>query len=172
MTFKKIHILSKYWASLIAQVAKNPPAMQETLVWFLGWEDPLEKGQATHSSIFGFLLCLSCWRFCLQCRRPKFDPWVGKICWRRERPPTSVFWPRECHGPYSPWGLKESDTTECFYTGFLGGGGGKESVNAGLTGGVGSIPRWGRSAGRGNGSPFQYSCLENPMDRSLAGRSP
>ena len=32
------------WASLIAQLVKNPPAMQETLVWFLGLEDPLEKG--------------------------------------------------------------------------------------------------------------------------------
>ena len=31
------------WASLIAQLVKNPPAMQETLVQFLGWEDPLEK---------------------------------------------------------------------------------------------------------------------------------
>ena len=29
----------------------------------------------------------------------------------------------------------------------------------------GSIPRWGRSPGRGHGNPFQYSCLENPMDR-------
>ena len=33
-----------YWASLIAQLVKNPPAMQETPVQFLGWEDPLEKG--------------------------------------------------------------------------------------------------------------------------------
>ena len=40
-------------ASLIAQLVKNPPAMQETAVQFLGWEDPLEKGQATHSSITG-----------------------------------------------------------------------------------------------------------------------
>ena len=39
------------WASLVAQLIKNPPAMQETLVHFLGWEDPLEKGKATHSSI-------------------------------------------------------------------------------------------------------------------------
>ena len=38
-------------ASLIAQLVKNPSAMQETLVQFLGWEDPLEKGKATHSSI-------------------------------------------------------------------------------------------------------------------------
>ena len=39
------------WASLVAQLVKNLPAMQETWVWSLGWEDPLEKGKATHSSI-------------------------------------------------------------------------------------------------------------------------
>ena len=38
-------------ASLIGQLVKNLPAVQETLVRFLGWEDPLEKGTATHSSI-------------------------------------------------------------------------------------------------------------------------
>ena len=32
--------------------------------------------------------------------RPRFDPWVGKIPWRRERLPTPVFWPREFHGLY------------------------------------------------------------------------
>jgi len=42
----------------------------------------------------------------------KFNSWVGKIPWRRERLPTSVFWPREFHGVYSPWGHKELDTTE------------------------------------------------------------
>ena len=41
-----------------------------------------------------------------------FDPWVGKIPWRTERLPTPVFWPGEFHGVYSPWGRKESDTTE------------------------------------------------------------
>ena len=40
------------------------------------------------------------------------DPWVGTIPWRRERLPTPVFWPGEFHELYSPWGLKESDTTE------------------------------------------------------------
>ena len=45
--------------SLIAQRVKNPPAMQETLVQFLGWEDPLEKGQATHSSMLGLPWWLS-----------------------------------------------------------------------------------------------------------------
>ena len=39
------------WASLVAQVVKNPPAMQETWLQSLDWEDPLEKGKATHSSI-------------------------------------------------------------------------------------------------------------------------
>ena len=46
-------------ASLIAQLVKNLPAMQETPVWFLGQEDPLEKEQATHSSILGLPLWLS-----------------------------------------------------------------------------------------------------------------
>ena len=44
--------------------------------------------------------------------RPAFDPWVGKIPWSRERLPTPVFWTGEFHGLYSPWGRKESDTTE------------------------------------------------------------
>ena len=43
---------------------------------------------------------------CLQCRRPGFDPWVGKIPWRRERLPTPGFWPGEFHGLYSPWGYR------------------------------------------------------------------
>ena len=54
----------------MAQLLKNPPAMWETWVRSLGWEDPLEKGKATHSST---------------------------LAWRI---------------PYSPWGRKESDTTE------------------------------------------------------------
>ena len=39
------------WASLVAQQVKNPPAIQETWVRSLGWEDSLENGKATHSSI-------------------------------------------------------------------------------------------------------------------------
>ena len=49
---------NQHWASLIAQLVKNP-AMQETLIGFLGWEDPLEKGEATSSSILRFPLWLS-----------------------------------------------------------------------------------------------------------------
>ena len=39
------------WASLVAQLAKNPPAMRETWAQALGREDPLRKGTATHSSM-------------------------------------------------------------------------------------------------------------------------
>ena len=42
------------WASLVVQLVKNPPAMWETWVRSLGWEDPLEKGKATHSSILAW----------------------------------------------------------------------------------------------------------------------
>ena len=60
------------WVSLVAQLVKNSPAIWETWVQSLGWEDP----------------------------------------WRWERLPTPVFWLREFHGLYSPWGHKESDVTE------------------------------------------------------------
>ena len=42
------------WASVVAQLVKKLPAMQENWVWFLGWEDPLEKGKVTHSSILAW----------------------------------------------------------------------------------------------------------------------
>ena len=39
-------------------------------------------------------------------------PGLGRFPWRREKLPTPVFWPGEFYGQYSPWGCKESDTTE------------------------------------------------------------
>ena len=62
----------------MAQRLKLLPAMQETWVRSLGWEDPLEKEMATHSSI---------------------------LAWR-------IPWTEEHGGLHSPWGRKESDTTE------------------------------------------------------------
>ena len=59
------------WASLVAQLVKNPPAMRETWVQSLVWEDPR----------------------------------------RKERLPTSVFWPGEFYGLYSLWSHKNSDMT-------------------------------------------------------------
>ena len=50
-----IHYPLQYsWASLVAELVKNPPAMWETWVRCLGWEDPLEKGKATHSRILAW----------------------------------------------------------------------------------------------------------------------
>ena len=45
------HLIQYFGASLVAQLVKNPPAMREAWVQSLGWEDPLKKGKATHSSI-------------------------------------------------------------------------------------------------------------------------
>ena len=65
------------WASLVAQLVKNLPAMKETRVLSLGQEDPLEKGMATHFRI---------------------------LAWR-------IPWTEELVG-HSPWGHRESDSTE------------------------------------------------------------
>ena len=46
--------LQDSWASLVAQVVKNPPSMRKTWLRALGWEDPLEKGKATDSSILAW----------------------------------------------------------------------------------------------------------------------
>ena len=94
-------------ASLVAQLIKNPPAMQET--WF--------------------------------------NSWVGKIPWRKFRPPIPVF------------------------LGFPGGSTGKES--ACIRGDLSLIPRLERSPGGGHGNSPRYSCLDNPhRKRSLVGYNP
>ena len=88
-------------------------------------------------------------RICLQCRRPGFNPWVGKIPWRRERLLSPVSWPGEFHGLYSH---KELDTT--FTLAFPDNSVGEESTcNAGDPS---SIPGLGRSPGEELGYPLQY----------------
>ena len=62
----------------------------------------------------------------MQCRRPRFDPWVRKIPWRRKWQPTPVSLPGESHGQrnlvgYSPWGPKESDTEQLSLSHMCGG---------------------------------------------------
>ena len=53
LRLRKVKCLTR-WASLVAQLVKNPPAMWETWVLSLGREDPLEKGKGTHSSILAW----------------------------------------------------------------------------------------------------------------------
>ena len=52
--FVQTHGMYNSWASLVAQMVKNPPAMRETWVRSLGWEDSLEEGMGTHSSIIAW----------------------------------------------------------------------------------------------------------------------
>ena len=93
---KRTHVPSQ--ALLVAQLVKDLLAMPKTLVQVLGQEDILEKGQDPHSSVPGLPWCLSWWRIRLQCGRPGFDHWLGKIPWKREQLPTPAFWPEESHG--------------------------------------------------------------------------
>ena len=102
------------WASLVAQTVKNLPAMHETWVQALDWEDPLEKGTATHCSILA-------WRI----------PWmekpgrlqsvgshrVGHEWSDLAVAAAAIFLPGEFHeqrslAGHSPWGRKESSMTE------------------------------------------------------------
>ena len=65
------HPLQYSLASLVAQLVKNPSEMQETWVRSLSWEDSLEKGMATHSSILA-------WRIPLTEEPAGYSPWVCK----------------------------------------------------------------------------------------------
>ena len=72
--------------------------------------------------IFAFFTLPWWLRGCLQCERPGFDPWVGKISWRRKWRPTPVLLPGESHGRRSlvgPPGCKELDTTEQLHFHFI-----------------------------------------------------
>ena len=127
--------LNCIWASLVAQMVKNPPAMWETWVWLLGWEDPLEKGMATHSSIFA-------WRI----------PWTEEpgglhsIGWQRVRHDWSDL---ACtQGPSQLAQLVKNPPASA-----------RDRRDKGST------PGLGRSPGEGNDNPLQYSCLENSTDK-------
>ena len=127
-------------------MVKNPSAVWETWVWSLGWEDPLEEGMATHSSI-------SAWRIPMD-----RGAWQATGLqrfghdWATEgegngTPLQPVLLPGKSRGwrslvGCSPWGCKESDTTERLHFHF--------SLSC---------------IGDGNGNPLQCSCLENSRDR-------
>ena len=81
-------------------------------------DDSVDPGHREPLSVPLFCPCwLSGKESAFQCRRRGFNPWVGKIPWRRKWQPTPVFLPGESHGQrslvgYSPWGNKESDMTK------------------------------------------------------------
>ena len=118
-------------ASLVAQMVKRLPTMRETRVQS-PWEDLLEKEMTTHSSILAWKIP---WMEEPGRLQPMGSQRVGQdwatshshfpfIHWRRKWQPTPVFWPGESHGwrnlvGYSPWGCKDSDTTEWLHVLFL-----------------------------------------------------
>ena len=137
--------------------------MNETQLRFLGWEDPSQYSWAPLvAQLVKNLPAMQ-------------ETWVRKIPWRRDRLPTPVFWPGELYELYSPWGLRESDTTkwlthmsemEYLFLMYV-----RASLVAQLIKNppamretLISIPGLGRSAGEGNGYPLQYYGLENSMD--------
>ena len=90
------------WASLVAQLVKNPPTMRETWVRSLGWEDPLEKGKATYFTIlawrilgvpksrtrlsdFHFLLFFSSIDWVYRSQREPYDPSLAARRWGNEQ---------------------------------------------------------------------------------------
>ena len=99
---------------------RQAPCMES--LFFRGWNELiLRAADSLHYSLTVGPPGLPWWlrgqSVCLQCGRPRFDPWVRKILWRRKRPPTPVLLPGNSHGRrtlvgYSPWGRKELDTTE------------------------------------------------------------
>ena len=184
----------------MAQLVKNLPAVQETWVWSLGWEDPLARGMITHCSI-------------LALRIPRTQV-PGQLQFMGSQK-VQANWATNTHTWYilnkriscfpsnillqdvtisrSFFVFHDLDTFEKYngfhsdvwtwwclsnilliiYWGldFPGSWNGKESTCN--TGDLGLIPGLGRSPGRGHGNPFQYSCLENPHgQRCLAGYSP
>ena len=84
--------------------------MQETLVQFLGQEDLLEKGQATHSSILGLPFGSAGKESACNVGDLGSILRLGKSPGQRERLPTPVFWPGKFHGLYSPWNSPGQDT--------------------------------------------------------------
>ena len=102
-----------------------------------------DNGQVYGNSLHALTLIAQLLKNQLQCRRPLFDSWVGKIPWRRDRLPPPVI------------------------LGFPCGSAGKES--ACNVRDLGSIPGLGRSSGEGKGYPLQCSGLENSMDGIVHG---
>ena len=97
-----------YWASLIAWFVKNPPAMQETPVQFLGQEDPLEKGWATHSVFFGFPCGLAGKESACNSGDLGSIPGLGRPPGEGNGYDSSILAWRIPWAVYSPWGCRES----------------------------------------------------------------
>ena len=120
----------------MAQRLKRLPAMRETWVRSLGWEDPLEKEMAPHSSILA-------WKI------PRMEEPVGYSPRGRKESDTTERLHFRFHFRASEVALVVKNPP----------------TNAGDARDIGSIPGLGRTPGVGNGNTLQYSCLENSIGR-------
>ena len=152
-------------ASLVSQLVKDPSAMRETWVWSLNWEDPLEEGMATHSSILA-------WRISMD----------REIWWATVHPVTKSqtqlsYWAHSTLGHWTSLGFSlfishmEIIYNNIIYLtyrvvvcrGLLCSSDSKESAYT--SGDPGFIEGSERCPGEWNGNPLQYSCLENCTNR-------
>ena len=162
-------------ASLVAQRVKRLPAMQETQVWSLRQEDPLEKEMATHSSTLAWKIPWMEKPDRLQSMVPQrvghnWATWLSLSAWQsglRHWIKTPVSSGRRGTGS-TPTAAKKQ-----FWACHLVLVVKNLTANAGDIRDLGLIPGLGRSPAGGHGNPLQYSCLENPHgQRSQVGCSP
>ena len=143
-----IHRVTKSWTwlgfPLVTRRLKPLPAMQETWIQSLGWEDTLEKEMASHSSILA-------WRI------PRTEEPGGLQSTGSQR--VGHDWATS---------LQVTEQQQHCPSGFPGSTSGKDlPANAGDIRDVSSLPGLGRALGGGRGNPLQYPCLENPMGRGV-----
>ena len=120
-TFDYIKLITFTWTLLAWQTNRptKDPSLSIIKTQMTKWEKTFAK-YFRNKGLTSLIYVLSQWlinKEYLQCRRPRFDPWLRKIPWRRKRQPTPVFLPGKSHGQrtlvsYSPQGCKESDMTE------------------------------------------------------------
>ena len=115
---------------------------KQTWVWSLGWEDPLEEGMTTHSSIL-----------------------AERIPWTEEPGRLQSIESQRVRHDWSNLAHTHTHTQTHHQPSQVAIMVKNPPANAGDIRYVGSIPGSGRSPRGGNGKPLQYSCLENPMDR-------
>ena len=144
------------WVSQVAKMVKDPPAMWETWIQPLGWEDPLGEGMATHSSILAWRIPKDRrpWRARVHGSQSLGHDWVTQHSTQHMEGYSKVTHESTCVNIYM------------HKLGFPCKVSGKEpSANAGDIRDTDSIPGSGRSTGGGHGNSLQYFCLENSRDR-------
>ena len=124
LKFTPLTTFSIQLSSHVAQLVKNLPAVQETLVWFLGGEVPLEKGYATHSCILGLPWCLDGKESACNVGHLGLITVLERYPGRRHDNPLQYSFLENPHGQrsmvgYSPWGMGSQTVTHDWVTNTL-----------------------------------------------------